>query len=169
MGPVVAVVVDAEVDAVVAERVEDGPHLGAVLEALLLDLLGGGGVDGLAGEAVHPEAHGEHLADGGRRLGVAGAAALQPVPKGLLDGGRGHHHAPALPVHHVGRHVLERDEEPQHVSLCLRHGSGPVVTPPSQPPREVGYACSWSNASVAFRRTARGRRAKEADGKGGRG
>jgi hypothetical protein len=43
----VAIIINAEVDAMVTEHVEDGPDLGVVLEALLLDLLGGVSVDGL--------------------------------------------------------------------------------------------------------------------------
>jgi hypothetical protein len=120
--PMITVVIDAEIDPVVAHGVEDGPDLSPVLEPLLLDLLGGVGVYGLPREAVHLEPHGEHLADGGGRLGVAGAAALQPVPQRLLHGGRRHHHAAALPVHHIRRHVLERDEEAQHVPLGEEHG-----------------------------------------------
>jgi hypothetical protein len=120
--PMITVVLDAEIDPVVAHGVEDGPDLSPVLEPLLLDLLGGVGVYGLPREVVHLEPHGEHLADGGSRLGVAGAAALQPVPQRLLHGRRRHHHAPALPVHHVRRHVLERDEEAQHVPLGEGHG-----------------------------------------------
>jgi hypothetical protein len=121
--PMIAVVVKAEVDAVFAQRVEDGPDLGAVLEPLLLHLLGGVSVYGLTCQAVHLEAHGEHLPDGSGGLGVAGAAALEPVPEGLLHRGRGHHDAPALAVHHVRRHVLERDEQAQHVPLGDRHRS----------------------------------------------
>jgi hypothetical protein len=121
--PVVAIVVDVEVDPVTAQRIEDGPDLGLVLEPFLRDLFLRVGVYGLPREAVHLEAHGEHLADGCRRLCVAGAAALQPVSQGPLRGRGGRHDATALPVHHVRRHVLERDEEAQHVALGDRHGS----------------------------------------------
>jgi hypothetical protein len=125
--PVIPIVVDAEIDPVGAQGVEYGPDLGPVLEPLLLDLLGCVGVYGLPREAVHHEPHGEHLPDGGGRLGVAGAAAVQPVPQRLLHGRRRHHHAPALPVHHVRRHVLERDEEAQRVPLGEGHGAGCVA------------------------------------------
>lgn len=47
---------------VVAELVEDGPDLGAVGQACLLDLLGSGNVYDVERTAVHLELHGEHFA-----------------------------------------------------------------------------------------------------------
>lgn len=90
-----------------AYGVEDGPYLGAVLEPLLLNLLGGVGMDGFTGEAVHLEAHGKYLAHGGGGLGVAGPAALEPLLERFLHRRGRHHHPPAAPIHHVCGDELE--------------------------------------------------------------
>lgn len=101
-----------------SESVEEGPNLGAVPEPLLLHLLGGVGVDGLAGEAVDGEARGEDLAHGGGGLGVARApAALEALLQGLLHRRRRDHHSAAPAIDDVRGDVLERDEEAEHVAL----------------------------------------------------
>lgn len=136
--------VEDEVDAVRAEGVEHGPHLGAVLEAFLLHLLGSVGVDRFPGQAVDLEAHGEHLRHRRGRLGVAGAPAFEPRLERLLHRGRRHHHAPAATVHHVGRHVLERYEQPQHVSLARHRRQHPESALLSLPPPNAAAAQNWT-------------------------
>lgn len=95
-----------------ADGVEDGPYLGAVFEALLLDLLRGVGVDGFSGEAVYLDAHSEHLPDGGGGFGVAGPAALEPLLDRFLHRRSRHHNPTAAPIHHVRGDEFEGDEQP---------------------------------------------------------
>lgn len=121
----VGIIMDDEVDAVGPEGVEDGPDLGLVLESLLGHLLSGVGVNGLPGEAVDAEAHGEDLAHRRGRLGVHRAPALEPFLERLLHRRRRRRHAAQAAVHHVGRHVLERDEEPEHVPVARQRAQRP--------------------------------------------